>query len=134
VSGNDRLEPVTSGVRGRGGSRDEGVRLVRSDVLVDFRTYDFPMKAGDGEDQATEGGEPESDRVVFHSTTRCCERRLPGLGLTRFRALGASVEAQLEPCGVRKFGFVLQFRTGSIPLPSRIPSRSWVRLTSTPQI
>jgi hypothetical protein len=55
------------------------------------------MKAGDGEDQATEGGEPESDRVVFHITTRCCERRLPGLGLTRFRALGASVEAQLEP-------------------------------------
>jgi hypothetical protein len=27
---------------------------------------------------------------------RCCERRLPGLGLTHFRALGASVEAQLE--------------------------------------
>jgi hypothetical protein len=53
------------------------------------------MRAGD-EDQATEGGEPESDRVVFHITTRCCERRLPGLGLTRFRALGASVEAQLD--------------------------------------
>jgi hypothetical protein len=88
---------VTSGVRGRRGSRDEGVRLVRSDVLVDFRTYDFSMKAGDGEDQATEEGEPESDRVVFHITTRCCERRLPGLGLTRFRVLGASVEAQLEP-------------------------------------
>jgi hypothetical protein len=73
-------------------SRDEGVRLARSDVVVDFRTHDFPMRAGDGEDQATEGGEPESDRVVFHITTRCCERRLPGLG-----PLGASVEAQLEP-------------------------------------
>jgi hypothetical protein len=47
------------------------------------------MRAGDGEDQATERGEPESDRVVFHisyvrksTTTSLRTRPTPSSRLT----------------------------------------------------
>jgi hypothetical protein len=72
------------------------------------------MSTRDGEDYAADEGEPESGRVVFDITTWRCERRLPGLGLTQFRAFGADVEAEPEPF----------YADGGLALPARHRSGS----------